>query len=45
MLLFGLFQFWEDSTHLEDPGENQVTSIARMAEWGTALELPRKTLL
>jgi hypothetical protein len=32
MLPFGLFQFWDDSTHYEDSGENQVTSIARVAE-------------
>jgi hypothetical protein len=40
-----LSQFWDDSTHYEDSGENQVTSITRMAEWETAPELPRKTLM
>jgi hypothetical protein len=45
MLPFGLFQFWDDSTHYEDSGENQVTSIARVAEWGTAPEARRNTLM
>jgi hypothetical protein len=45
MLPFDLFQFWDNATRYGDSGENQGTDVARMAEWGTAPERRRKTLM